>query len=209
MKIKKFFTIGTIVGVFACAIMLILTIFKINFFEGIKANILISIASLTVGGFFAISAINLINYNKKLAYVSLGFIALAVLLVIIGSWIETGGIFSKLTFTVAIISVLFNVIVSGILKLQKRYLALQIISYIITASFAIVLLLMIYNIFSFANIMEIFFVLLILTLVGIITISILSNKVPNLDNKNFVKISLSEYEELVAKAKKFDELNNK
>lgn len=208
---KKGLLIGTLISLGSCAVMLILSIFGISFFEGVKGDILISFATLTAGGIFAISSVNLIKYNKKIAYISLGAICLAVLLIIISTFAEIGGVFSDITFTVATLSILFNVIVSGNLKLQKRLLALQIVAYVIVGLLCLYLILMIFGILSFVKTWQIMLVLIILTVAMLITLAVVSNKAPNVEQptKDYVKIPRAEYEELLVKAKKYDELNVK
>ena len=208
---KKGLLIGTLISLGSCAVMLILSIFGISFFEGVKGDILISFATLTAGGIFAISSVNLIKYNKKIAYISLSAICLAVLLIIISTFAEIGGVFSDITFTVATLSILFNVIVSGNLKLQKRLLALQIVAYVIVGLLCLYLILMIFGILSFVKTWQIMLVLIILTVAMLITLAVVSNKAPNVEQptKDYVKIPRAEYEELLVKAKKYDELNVK
>lgn len=204
---KRGLLIGTLISLGLCAIMLILSIFGISFFEGVKADILISFAALTAGGIFAISSVNLIKYNKKIAYISLGAICLAVLLIIINTFTEIGGVFADITFTVATLSILFNVIVSGNLKLQKRLLAVQIIAYVVVGLLCTYLILMNFGVFDFSKTWEIMLVLIILTVAMLITLAVVSNKAPSVEqtSKDYVKIPRSEYEELLTKAKKYDE----
>ena len=124
---KKGLLIGTLISLGSCAVMLILSIFGISFFEGVKGDILISFATLTAGGIFAISSVNLIKYNKKIAYISLSAICLAVLLIIISTFAEIGGVFSDITFTVATLSILFNALAASItLSIFPKCLALLI-----------------------------------------------------------------------------------
>ena len=80
-KIKKGIIIGTLLGLGLCATMLILTIFKLSFFEGTKLNILITTACVTVGGYFSISSYNVLTKHRILGIVSFCLIWLSVLLV--------------------------------------------------------------------------------------------------------------------------------
>ena len=209
---KKSLTTATLVGLGACVVMLILSIFGVSFFTGVKADILISVATLTAGGFFALTSVNLLKYNKNIAYISLSLISLSVLLIILGVWIpKTGKLFTNITITFALLSVLFNTISSGVLKLQKRLLAVQLVVYLVLFLFIGFIILSVFGVFSINDMLEVFLVLLVLSIAGIITLSVLANKTvapaqAKSDEKEFVKISKSEYLELLQKAKAYDEL---
>lgn len=205
---KKGLTIVTLTGLAISVLLLILSVLGSSFLAAERLNLLITSATITAGGFFAITSVNLLNYNKKIAYVSLSLISLSVLLIIIQTWSTTlGDIYSYITFTVAILSVLFNTISSTVLKLQKRYLAVQIIVYILQIIFIMITLLLIYGVLKFDGVFELFLVALILSLAGVIVLAVLSRKnvVGNNDDQ-LVKISKQEYLLLLEKAKKYDEM---
>lgn len=205
---KKGLTIVTLTGLAISVLLLILSVLGSSFLAAERLNLLITSATITAGGFFAITSVNLLNYNKKIAYVSLSLISLSVLLIIIQTWLTTlGDIYSYITFTVAILSVLFNTISSTVLKLQKRYLAVQIIVYIVQIIFIMITLLLIYGVLKFDGVFELFLVALILSLAGVIVLAVLSRKnvVGNNDDQ-LVKISKQEYLLLLEKAKKYDEM---
>ena len=205
---KKGLTIVTLTGLAISVLLLILSVLGVSFLAAERLNLLITSATITAGGFFAITSVNLLNYNKKIAYVSLSLISLSVLLIIIQTWLTTlGDIYSYITFTVAILSVLFNTISSTVLKLQKRYLAVQIIVYIVQIIFILITLLLIYGVLKFDGVFELFLVALILSLAGVIVLAVLSRKnvVGNNDDQ-LVKISKQEYLLLLEKAKKYDEM---
>ncbi len=212
-KTRKILSISTIVGVVLCAAMLIASLFGLNFFSGVLADILITTAALTIGMFFAISSIDLVKLNKIIAYVSLGLITGAVFLIILNNWVNFGEVLSQITFVIAILSVLFNIIVSGVLKLQKRYLWLQIIVYLVLTAFFVLLNGYIFGFADFGDTLRLFIVLLILGLLGLIIISVLSKKAVVVDdektNDKYVKISKEEYTELLMKAKQLDDMLNK
>lgn len=200
--------IGTLVGLGVCAIMLILTIFGVNFFEGVKLDILITVATLTVVGYFSLSSYNMLSKNKVLSYVSFGLIALSALLVVISTWADFSGsgMFFKVTVTIALISILFIFIVSTSLKLERRFVAVQIVCHVILAIFVLLSILLTFGVTVLNN--TPFFVMLVLSIVAFITVSVLSNKNTTADtvSDGYVKISKQEYDELLAKAKQLETL---
>lgn len=210
INLKKLFVTGTLVGLGLCTLMLILTIFKINFFEGTKLSLLITTACLTVGGYFSISSYHALNKNKILGIVSFVLIWVSVLLVTISGWIDMSGLFGDITLTIALLSVLFNFIVSNTLKLGKNYKAIQILCNLILSVFIVLILLMTYEILTLTKIGSFFWIMLILSIVSFITISVLANKSKDEETSSeYIKIKKSEYELLLNKAKQLDELLNK
>lgn len=205
-SIKKGLITGTLIGLGLCTLMLILTIFKINFFEGTKLSILITTACLTVGGYFSLSSYNVLTKNKTLGLVSFGLIWISVLLVAISGWVNMSGLFGDITLTIALLSVLFNFIVSNTLKLGKNYKVIQIICNLILSVFILLILLMAYEVLTLSKIGSFFWIMLILSIVSFITISVLANKSNDDTTSEYVKIKKSEYDDLLNKAKQLEEL---
>lgn len=207
-NIKKSLTIGTIIGLSLCALMLILTIFGISFFDGIKLKILITCACFTVGGYFSISSYSALNRNKPLGIVSFCLIWMSVVLILISAWFSTSSVFGDITLTIALLSVLFNFIVSNMLKLGKHYLIIQIICNIIIGLLILFILLLAYGVMKFKSIVTLFWLLIVLSVVSFILMSVLSSKFRTDDKteQNFVKIPKSDYDELLKKAKQLDDI---
>ena len=206
---RKGLMIGTLVCLGVCALFLILTIFGISFFEGVKLDILITMATLTVVGYFSLSSYNMLSKNKILAYISFALIIVSALLVVISTWADIGdsGLFFKITVTIALISILFIFIVSTNLKLGHKLVAVQVVCQLILGVFVLLSILLTFGITFWNN--TLFFVMLVLSIVAFIAISVLSNKA-NVDSlgEGYVKITKTEYEELLAKAKQLEELQN-
>ncbi len=206
---RKGLMIGTLVCLGVCALFLILTIFGINFFTGVKLNVLITFATLTVVGYFSLSSYNMLAKNKILSYVSFGLIVVSALLVVISTWADVGdnGLFFQITVTIALISVFFIFIVSTNLRLGHKLMAVQIVCQLVLGIFVLLSILLTFGISFWNN--TLFFVMLVLSIVAFITISVLSNKA-NVEGvgEGYVKITKTEYEELLAKAKQLEELQN-
>lgn len=206
---KKGITIGTLVGLTLCALMLILSILGINFFKGVKFNFLLTVATLTAGGYFAIGSSEIIKKNKYLGLVSTCLILVAVILVITTVWINTNSLFGKITFSFALLSVLFNFIVSTKLKLGKNQFLFQIGSYLVLSIFILLCILAIFKVIKISKILTIFLIFLVLSIVSFIAMSVLANKSFDYETDEYIKISKNEYLELKEKAKKYDELQKK
>ncbi len=206
---KKGITIGTLIGLSSCALMLILSILGINFFKGVKFDFLLTVATLTAGGYFAISSSEIIKKNKYLGLVSSCLILIAVILVIATVWIDTNSLFGKITFSFALLSVLFNFIVAAKLKLGRNQFLFQIGSYLILSAFILICILSIFKVVKISKIITIFLILLVLSIVSCIAISVLANKSINYESDEYIKVSKKEYLELKEKAKKYDELKEK
>ena len=210
---KKGLTIGTLASLGACALMLILTVFGISFFEGVKGSILATVATLTAAGYFGLRSNTMLSKNKILGYVSFGLIGLSLIFMILFIWgIVKNDIFNYAVLTVSLLSVLFIFLVSNNLKLGKQYFVVQIICDAILSLLIILILVCSYGWVKLDDIASLFWIVVILSVVASITISVLANKVQGdniIESKgNYVKITKAEYEELLAKAKELEELKS-
>ena len=121
---KKGLTIGTLTCLGACALMLILSVFGISFFEGYKGSILATVATFTAAGYFGLRSNTMLTKNKVMGYVSFGLIVLSLIFMILFIWAEVDStLFNMMVLTVSLISVLFIFLVSNNLKLGKKYIA--------------------------------------------------------------------------------------
>ncbi len=206
-NIKKGLIIGTLCAVGVTALMLILQIFGIkglNFFKGTLLKVLFTTITLASVGFFSISGISLLKRNKPVAIVSLSLLALSAILFLIGIWsgVNFLKIYGKITICVSIISVLFLIIVSNVLKLWKNYLWLQIITYGVLSALCFIICLCVFSVLSNWDILwKLIAILAILSVTGVISISVLSGKqkdenVKGAEKEEFVKIRKTELESL-------------
>ena len=98
-------------------------------------------------------------------------------------------------------------------NLGKQFFIVQIVCDAILSLLIVLILVCSYGWIKLDDISTLFWIVIILSVVAFITISVLASKVQG-DNVaeakgNYVKISRSEYEELLAKAKELEELKSK
>lgn len=133
MKIaKKVLMIASLSCLAAACLMLILAIFGIEVFAGIGLRFLLILSTFAVGCGIALSELNVVERRKILGIVSLACLGLSVLLALVSfcSPLMEVEIFNRVTGVFAMFSVLLAIIVSLNTKLEKRYIALQVITYI-------------------------------------------------------------------------------
>ncbi len=207
---KKITTIGTIVATAITGLMLILLLFKVKLFGDVNTDMLLTMATLGIGGFFAINSMNMLSKNKIIGWLSLGLILASVVLIVLATWISFNNeTYPRVTFALGLLSVLFNIIVSSGLSLGKTKMLWQVLVYIVVGITDIVATLLIFGALQLDDIGIFFLMLLILSIFGVIILKILSKKmIADIveDNKDMVKISKTEYQMLVEKAKKYDDL---
>lgn len=207
---KKITTIGTIVATAITGLMLILLLFKVKLFGDVNTDMLLTMATMGIGGFFAINSMNMLSKNKIIGWVSLGLILASVVLIVLATWISFDNeTYPRVTFALGLLSVLFNIIVSSGLSLGKTKMVWQVLVYIVVGITDIVATLLIFGALQLDDIGMYFLMLLILSVCGVIILKILSKKmIADIveENKDIVKISKTEYQMLVEKAKKYDEL---
>lgn len=209
-KAKKILSIVTIVSAIILAIFLIFLLFGLDFLGDFKSSVYFTLGSIAVGGFFAINSLNMILKNKILGWVSFGLIAGSVFLIILASWLNFhNSIITNIMISMGLLSVLFNVIVSSGLDLGKRYLALQIPIYIITAIADLITSLIIFGSLDISKMLALYLTILIIAFVGIVILKVVAKRQLNYHlaiDKNSITISKDEYAILLDKANKYDAL---
>lgn len=209
--VKKKISLLTIVFVSISALMLILALL----FDGIKikgiyADFLWTFVVFAAASFLSINSCALLEKKNKLAIVSMSLIGLSSLLAIVCFWVNTPDAFTNFTLITCILSVCFNLITSGVLNLNKTYLAVQLVAYACYAVVSGYLIALIFkdDIFDGFN-LQIFLVFVILAIVFLCIISVLSRKQVITDvAKEYVKITREEYEDLLAKKAELEKLKN-
>lgn len=207
---KKILTISTIVAIAVLSLLLIMLLFEVDIFGDNTLNMVITFASLGVGGFFAINSLNMIGKSKILGWVSLGLIAGSVVLIIFGVWLDLAdGILLNITLALGLLSVLFNIIVSSGLSLGKSKMVWQVAVYIIVGITDLISTLAIFEVIDLGEIFPWFMSLIILSIVGVVLLKILAKKSVGegyVQKGNMVSITREEYAMLKEKASKYDEL---
>lgn len=209
-KSRKILSIVTIVSAVIISGLLILLLFGVNFLGKYASSVYFTFGSLAVGGFFAINSLNMIMKNKILGWISFSLIAGSVLLIILSSWLNFDNkIYVNIMISLGLLSVLFNIIVASGLDLGKSYLAVQIPVYIVAGIADLITSLIIFGALDLSNMFALFLAVVIVTIVGIIVLKVLAKKNVSgsiQNEKGMVKISKEEYDLLVEKANKYDQL---
>ena len=202
--LKKVLLIISLSAVGIACVMLILAIFKVKIFEGIPLRLLLIFCTLALGSAVSINEISIIKQKKVLGSVSLSFLLLSVLFALIifcSPIFEEENFFNRLTGIFSLFSIFFMMIISLNTKLDRKYIVIQIICYIALCFVDGILSILIggYDIFSVTSITEIFWILVVVSVGLLITLSVLSTKrLTESDSKNKETITISkvEYEAL-------------
>lgn len=220
-KTRKILTIISIVSMIVSVLMLIGAIFGLKVFEGVLLKFLLTFAVVAVGCAFAINAVSIYGRNRKVSLVSLSLLSLSVLFALIIFWagFDMSVGFNKFTLILGMLTVFFNIIVSLIIRLDRRYLVLQIITYSLVLVIDIILTLQIVNVdvFGIKNFWKFFLAICLVAFAMLCTTGILGRKYDGGEQKSgdkegkekqgFVKISQNEYDELKSKIKALEEEN--
>lgn len=193
----------------AC-LMLIVGIFNSKFiFNGIPFRILLVFGTISLATGLSITEFNVVKQKKTLGYVSLSLLAMSTLFAIIifcSPLLEKANVFNQITEIVSIFSILFLIITSLYAKLGKKIIALQIVCYICLCAIDIILSLQILNVevFKIKVILDIFLILLVITIGTIIALLVVSSKKPEVEKNTLVEsvtISKTDYQRLIEENK--------
>ena len=207
---KKIVTYVTIGAVSLVSLLLILMLCKLNIFGSRGWSVVLTFVCIGVGGFFAINGINMTYKNKLIGYISLALIAVSVFLIILSTWISIeSNLYSMITWSLGLVSVLFTIIVSSSLDLGKNKLVWQIVVYSIVGISDIFTTLLIFGVLDVIKLITPLLILIILSVVGVIILKVFAKKNVSdtqIVEKDTIKISRAEYQLLLEKAKKYDEM---
>lgn len=210
---KKKVSFFTIVFVVLSALLAILGLFGVFKLEGAIADLLFTFLTLSVAGLLTINSCTMLERKNKLALISLGLISASALLVIVGLWsnISSTNLYMEITLTACILSVCFNLITSNILKLQNKYLVIQILSYVCFSAVAIFLISASWGGELINNFSKIFILFIILSLLGMGILAVFSKRQTNdySTTSEYIKISKEEYSELLAIKEKYLKIEEK
>lgn len=205
-KAKKILTIITIVSLCIPVFLLILAIFGVEVFKGVLLSILLTLATIAVASAFSINALNFFEKNKPVSVVSLSLLGTSTLLgsIIYWSGFSMPHIYNQLVMFLAVATVFFCIIVSTHLKLEKRFLVLQIITYGLVIIIDILLTLLIFGvqIFEVNGMVQIFITMCLVAFALLCVNAVLgkkSSETAEKTDKKFVKITVEEYEALKAR----------
>ena len=202
---RKIITFISLAGLTGCVGLLIAAIFGVKVFEGTILNVLLSLAIVTAGTAISINAINYMNKKKILSFISLALTGALMVLAIIIVWgaIAWSNALTKITVLLAIATIFFNVIVAYRLKLENRYFAIQIATYVLLGVLDIVLTLLVFevNLFAYSWFWQPFTVLVIVVVGFLAALGILgrrANDIGSVDNEKML-ITRAEYNSMLKK----------
>lgn len=148
---KKTLMYTSLTTLAVCIVLLVGAIFGLKTFSGTLLKLLETCATITIAGFFSINALTMTKKNKVMGYVCLGLLATLSLCLLIIIWVGGKGTFNNLVYVLLIATILFNIIVTLNLRLDKHFLVLQIITYALIAVIDIILTMVIFGSTVLAN----------------------------------------------------------
>lgn len=214
-KIQKGLVISSIITVSIVVLMLISALFGVEIFNNKQLTAtLLTVASLSAVCFFLNASLDMFNKKKILAIISMSFLGLAFIFGLINFWtyFDMKGIFPKISGIIAIASVLFVIIITTNAKLDNNYKVLQFVTYGLIVILDILLTIIILGVDLFDN--ETFtkffwafcfIVFALLCITNIVGKRIASNNL----GKDYIKISVKEYNDLKERIRQLEEENKK
>ena len=201
-KIRKCLTAISIISLLVIVGILISAIFGAKVFNGLTLKILLTCALLTTSSAFSITALGYYSKKRIISIVTLCSLAVLSTFVLIIIWTKTFGIFAQITLTLAIATILFCIIISNNIKLEKRFFKFQILSYIIIGLADIYLTMVVWGLVSWKKpfVIQSFVINMILAFAVICILGILSRRnvldEPTKPQKDTITIKKEEYEML-------------
>ncbi len=211
---KRILTIISLACLGISALISVLAIFNVFDFSGIPLSILFTLLTILSASILLNNIAKLLEQKNIFSILISVLIGISAILFLIVIWAKNlNDNFLKITVVFSFISIFANIVVSNILKLNKKLLWLQIPAYITLAYVELVITLLVFdNKVLYENMTALFFAVVIITISLLVALSILSRKYE--DNINYQKdkitISIEEYEGLKREIAELKEkLNNK
>ena len=206
-KAKKILMWATIALTIFVAFALICSLFDFDIFGNRQGDALLILGSFAVGGFFAINSLIMVPKNKIIGWLSLGLIALAVVLITVVTLVEDASeVWQNITVSFGILSVVFDLIASMGLDLGKKYFAFQIVIYILAVVLDVLATLLIFGAIAGGDATLVLIAGIIVEIVLIVVVKVLNKKTVAGKTEGMVTISKEEYDILKEKAEKFDKI---
>lgn len=145
---KKILTIVALATLAIDIGMLIGAIFGLKIFEGVLLKIFLSSATFTVASTFAITAVGYINKQAVLSIINLALLGILTILALIIYWQALAFVstFARITVNLAVFTILFCILVGIRVKLDNKFLVLQIVTYALVIVAVILLTLLIWGV---------------------------------------------------------------
>lgn len=211
-KIQKTLVIVSISTVGLVMAMLIAAVFKAPVFDKDKIllPIMLSLAVIAAGCFFANNALDMFEDKKVLSISCLVLLAFSAILGFIHFWskfsLSEG--FGKFTGIVVITSVLFVIIVTTYGALDKHFFILQMITYVLVGLIDVVLIMTILGADLFHGIFTTIFVVTCIAAVALLlTTNILGKRLGKIVEAGFIKVNKAEYEALKHRVEELEKEN--
>ncbi len=206
-KAKKILMIISLSALAVACIMLILAVFKVPVFQGVPLRLLLIFSTIAVACGMSITELSVIKRKKVLGYVAIALLGLSTLLAMIifcSNLLTQYSVFNIITSIVALSSVLFAVIISLYSKLGKTMIGLQVPTYVCLSVLDVMLSLLIAGVqlFEVAGMLQVFIVLIIVSVGLLIASAVISAKRKDAGQSNnfaveIVKLSKAEYDSLL------------
>lgn len=206
-KAKKILMIISLSALAVACIMLILAVFKVPVFQGVPLRFLLIFSTIAVACGMSITELSVIKRKKVLGYVAIALLGLSTLLAMIifcSNLLTQYSVFNIITSIVALSSVLFAVIISLYSKLGKTMIGLQVPTYVCLSVLDVMLSLLIAGVqlFEVAGMLQVFIILIIVSVGLLIASAVVSAKRKDAGQSNnfaveIVKISKAEYDSLL------------
>ena len=211
-KIQKSLVIVSICAVGAIVVMLIAALFGLEVFKDKNLlAVLLSIAVIAAGCFFANNALDMFNNKKVLSIACLVLLTISAILGFVHFWshftLSEG--FARFTGIVVITSVLIVIIVTTYGQLNKKFFALQLVTYILVGIIDIVLILALLGVEVFKNggFTTIFVAICFIAFALLCTINIISKRINKIVENGYIKIKKADYDDLLAKVEELEKEN--
>ncbi len=212
-RAQKVLTIVSIISVAVSVMMFIGLYFGLKLFSNkYLLAIFLSFIAMAVVCFFSNSALDMYSKKKCISIVSLALLGLSFIFGLINFWtyFELEGFFPKMSGVIAIASVLFVIIITTSTKLDNHYKGLQIITFGLTVILDIALTIVILGVDLFDNdtFVKIFYPLCFIVFALLCITNIISKRI-NKIKKDFIQISLDEYNSLKERIRELENENKK
>ena len=207
-KAKKILTNVSIIAMALAVIIIATAIFGAPVFAkgGVLLNIMLSLATIAVASIFSVSALSFYNKNKILSLASLCLLGISTILAIVVYWSGFSmTILGKATIIISVLAILFNIIVSQVIKHGRKHLILQIVLYSLIAVLDVVITLSVLgvNLFAIPGFWQCFAVVCLAVFALFCALAIIgkkevSDEIKKDNNEDKVVLSKDEYDKLLA-----------
>lgn len=134
--IKKWISIVSIVCISISGILGILYVAEVLKGSIYLGNVFLTLLTFVVAGLLLLNCVSMPKEKEKLGYTSMILIGASMVLTLITIWIQplrTSKVFLNIVIWICAISIFINIFIGDYLKLEKRLLIIQIISYVLLA----------------------------------------------------------------------------